>query len=170
MIALIRKWMFNKSLQEHQNFKLKNDFSGVNICNSICIVSNGSNHLSKTATEKYKTKLESLNKIVEILYFIDEKSESKIGYSRQSIKWNGVPQNEIIDNILNKKYDLLIFLNPIMEDHLRYLVILCNAKFKIGPCFKEHSHIFDLMIDIKDYSDTDSLIKNIDKQLRQLSI
>jgi len=162
--------MFNKSLKEHQNFKLKNDFSGVNSCNSICIVSNGSVQHSTTATEKYKAKLESQNKKVDILYFIDEKSESEIGYSRQSIKWNGVPQHEIIDNILNKKYDLLIFLNPTMEDHLRYLAILCNAKFKIGPSFEEHSHIFDLMIDIKDYSDTDSLIKNIDKQLRQLSI
>ncbi len=169
MISSIRTWMFNKSLREHQNYKQTNEYSGVNICSSVCILSDGSNPQSKSATEKYKTKLESLNKTVEILYFIDEKSDTDIGYSRLAIKWNGVPKHEVIDHILSKQYDLLIFLNPIMEDHLRYLAILCNAKFKIGPDFKENSSIFDLMIDIKDYSDTDSLIKNIDKQLRQLS-
>jgi hypothetical protein len=170
MISSIRTWMFNKSLRAHQNYKRPVDGSGVNMCESICIVANGSNDRSKSATEKYKAKLESHKKTVDILYFIDDKSETEIGYSRQAIKWNGVPQHEVIDSILSKKYDLLIFLNPIMEDHLRYLAILCNAKFKIGPGFKEHSHIFDLMIDIKDYTDTTSLIKNIDLQLRQLSI
>ena len=170
MITSIRTWLFNKSLKKHQNFKRPVEHSGENMCKSICIVANGSNDGSKSATENYKSKLESLNKSVDILYFIDDKSVSKIGYSRQAIKWNGVPQHEIIDSILNKKYDLLIFLNPIMEDHLRYLAILCNAKFKIGPGFQEHNHIFDLMIDVKDYSDTKSLIKNIDNQLRQLSI
>lgn len=170
MISSIRTWMFNKSLQKHQNYKQIKDFSGVNICNSVCILSNGSNPQSKLATEKYRTRLESLNKTVEVLYFIDANSDADDGYSRQSIKWNGVPQHEVIDVFLSKQYDLLIFLNPIMEDHLKYLAILCNAKFKIGPDFKKNSNIFDLMIDIKDYSDTDSLIKNIDKQLRQLSI
>lgn len=169
MISSIRTWMFNKSLREHQNYKKTTEYTGVNKCQSICIVASGSDQHSKSATEKYKSRLESLNKSVDILYFIDEKSESEIGYSRQSIKWNGVPQHEVIDSILGKQYDLLIFLNPIMEDHLRYLAILCNAKFKIGPGFEDHSHIFDLMIDIKDYSDTESLIKNIDKQLRLLS-
>ncbi|MFT6338485.1 MAG: hypothetical protein ACJATI_005259 [Halioglobus sp.] len=165
--------MFNKSLRKHQNFKRTVDHAGVNMCKSICILANGSDDGSKSATENYKSKLESHNKTVDILYFIDNKSETEIGYSRQAIKWNGVPQNEIIDSILSKKYDLLIFLNPIMEDHLRYLAILCNAKFKIGPGFREHRHIFDLMIDIKDYKDykdTKSFIKNIDMQLRQLSI
>ncbi|MFT4533552.1 MAG: hypothetical protein ACJA1A_000893 [Saprospiraceae bacterium] len=169
MISSIRTWLFNKSLRGHQNFTHPLGYSGINMCKSICIVANGSDDSSKSATENYKSKLESHNKSVDILYFIDNKSETEIGYSRQAIKWNGVPQNEIIDSILSKKYDLLIFLYPIMEDHLRYLAILCNAKFKIGPGFQEHNHIFDLMVDITDYSDTKSLIKNIDNQLRQLS-
>lgn len=169
MISSIRKWMFNKSIQEHQNFKINLNKTGVNLCNTICIVANGSHTSSKSATEKYKSKLESHKKKVDVLYFIDDKQESEIGYSRQSIKWNGIPRHESIDNILSKEFDLLIFLNPTMEDHLRYLAILCNAKFKIGPKFEEHNHIFDLMLDLSDFSDTESLIKNIDKQLRLLS-
>jgi len=140
------------------------------MCKTVCIVANGSNELSKSETEKYKTKLESHNKSVDTLYFFDEKIETEIGYSRQSINWNGTPQNEKIDEILSKEYDLLIYLHPTMEDHLRYLAILCNAKFKIGPGFEEYAHLFDLMVDINDFTDTKSLILNIDKQLRILSI
>lgn len=170
MISSIRTWLFNKSLKEHQNYKRASNFSGVNMCKSICIVANGSSDQSKIATESYKKRLESHEKSVDILYFIDEKAVSEIGYSRHSIKWNGVPQHEIIESILSKEYDLLIFLHPTMEDHLRYLAILCNAKFKIGPGFPEHAHLFDLMIDINDFTDTKSLITNIDKQLRLLSV
>ena len=169
MISSIRTWMFNKSLREHQNFKRSVDQSGVNMCKSICILADGRDEGRRSATENYKSKLESLSKTVDILYFLDDKSEAEMSYSRQDIRWNGVPQHENIDSILNKKYDLLISLNPIMKDHHRYLVILCNAKLKIGPVFQELSHIFDLMVEIQDYSNTQSLIQNIDNQLRQLS-
>jgi len=169
MISSIRKWMFQKSIKEHQNFKKIPNRKGINLCINICIVANGSDPSSKSATDKYKSKLEAHKKNVEVLYFIDNKKDSDIGYSRQSIKWNGIPEHEIIDNILSKEFDLLIFLNPTMEDHLRYLAILCNAKFKIGPKFEEHNHIFDLILDLTDISNTETLIQNVDEQLRLLS-
>ncbi len=168
MISSIRTWMFNKSLKEHSNFKSKRDFSGVNHCKTFCIIASG-NPSSANATEKYKRKLEALQKSVDILYFQNDKSESENGYSRQNVRWNGIPQHEIIDSILSKEYDLLIFLNHEMEDHLKYLAILCNAKFKIGPGFMDCTHIFDLMIEADDFSNTDVLIQSIDKQLKLIS-
>jgi len=160
--------MFNKSIKGHSNFKSRKDYVGVNHCNTHCIIANGSPS-SMDAAEKYKKKLESLQKSVDVLYFHNEKTESEIGYSRQNVKWNGVPQNEIIDSILSKEYDLLIFLNHEMEDHLKYLAILCNAKFKIGPGFDDCTHIFDLMIEANDFSNTEKLIQTIDKQLKLIS-
>lgn len=170
MISSIRTWMFNKSLKEHRNYNRASNISGVNMCKTVCIIANGSNDQSKSATENYKSQLENHNKEVEVLYFFDEKTETEVGYSRQAIKWNGVPRHDTIDSALSKEYDLLIYLLPNMEDHLRYLAILCNAKFKIGPGFTEYPYLFDLMIDINDFSNTKSLINNIDKQLRLLSI
>jgi hypothetical protein len=85
------------------------------------------------------------------------------------VKWNGVPQHVIIDSILSKEYDLLIFLNPEMKNHLKYLAILCNAKFKIGPGFEDCTHIFDLMIEANDFSNTEILIQSIDQQLKLIS-
>lgn len=160
--------MFNKSLKEHSNFKSNRDFSGVNHCESYCILASN-NPSSVTATEKYKKRLVSMQKTVDVLYFQNDKAEAVNGYSRQNVKWNGVPQNEIIDSILSKKYDLFIFLNHEMEDHLRYLAILCNAKFKIGPGFIDCTHIFDLMIEANDFADTELLIQSIDKQLKLIS-
>jgi hypothetical protein len=168
MISSIRTWMFNKSLKQHSNFKSRKDFSGVNHCKTHCIIASA-DAPSKYACEKYKKKLEVLKKSVDILYFQNDKAESLIGYSRQNVKWNGVPQHEIIDSILAKEYDLLIFLNSEMEDHLKYLAILCNAKFKVGPGFLDCTHIFDLMIEIDDYSNTEKLIQNIDRQLKTIS-
>lgn len=169
MISSIRNWMFNKSLKEHSNFKSKRDFSGVNHCKTVCIMAAG-NPSSIGATEKYKTRLEALQKSVDVLYFINWKSEEvENGYSRLHVKWTGVPHHEIIDSILSKEYDLLIFLNGEMENHLKYLAILCKAKFKIGPVFEDCTHIFDLMIDARDYSDTSDLILSIDKQLKLIS-
>ena len=168
MISSIRTWMFNKSLKQHSNYKSRKDFSGVNHCNTYCIIASADSP-SMNACEKYKKKLEALNKSVDILYFQNDKGESKIGYSRQNVKWTGVPQHEKIDSILAKEYDLLIFLNNKMEDHLKYLSILCNAKFKVGPGFLDCTHIFDLMIESDDYSDTGKLILAIDQQLKLIS-
>jgi len=168
MISSIRTWMFNKSLKEHSNFKSKRDFSGVNHCNTLCIIAPG-NQRGVSATEKYKKKLVALQKSVDVLYFNNDKSEAENGYSRLNVKWNGVPQHEIIDSILSKQYDMLIFLYPVMENHLKYLAILCNAKFKIGPGFDDCTHIFDLMIEARDYSDTENLIQSIDQQLKLIS-
>lgn len=169
MISSIRTWMFNKSLQKHQNYLRKKEYSGVNHCKSICLIANGNINNSREATWKYKSKLESHNKSVDTLFFYDIKDEIDGGYSRKDINWDGTPQHALIDSILSNEYDLLIFLHPEMEDHLRYLAILCNAKFKIGPNFKEFAYVFDLMIDITDFSNTDFLIKNIDQQLKILS-
>ena len=160
--------MFNKSLKEHSNYKSNKGYSGVNHCKTLCIIASGE-PASKTATEHYKKRLESFKKSVDVLYFINEKTESEIGYSRLNVKWNGVPQHEIIDSILSKEYDLMIFLHSKMEDHLKYLTILTNAKFKIGPVFEDCTHLFDLMIDAKDFSNTKSLIESIDKQLKTIS-
>lgn len=168
MISSIKTWMFNKSLKEHSNFKSKKDFFGVNHCKTHCIIASG-HATSRKATEKYKTKLEGLNKSVDVLYFLDDKTETEVGYSRLNVKWNGVPQHEIIDSILSKEYDLLIFLPGKMENHLKYLAILCNAKFKIGPGFPDCTHIFDLMIEVDDFSNTENLIQAINNQLKLIS-
>lgn len=169
MISLIRNWVFNKSMKKHPNYNNKSH-SGVNSCKTICIIANGTDSRSKSSVEQYKLKLETLGKTIDVLYFIDKKEESDFGYSRQAIKWSGVPENQVIDATLSNQYDLLIFLSPTMENHFIYLATLCNAKLKIGPDNKDNNNIFDIIIDIKDYTDTGSLIKNIDKQLRMLSI
>ena len=169
MISSIKTWMFNKSLREHRNYKSSPTFTGVNKCDTICLLSNGTVAQTRNATESYQAKLERLGKRVDVLYFFDEKSELEEGYSRQSVKWNGVPQHEKIDTILAKEYDVMMFLNPTMPNHFRYLTTLCNARFKIGPNIKESEYLFDLMIDIDDFSDTELLIKNINQQLKLLS-
>ena len=168
MISSIRTWMFNKALRGHSNYTVKRNFSGVNLCTSICVIASGESR-SSNAVEKYKQKLNAQGKLVDVLYYSSDKNVSTLGYSRQHVKWHGIPQHEIVDSILSKEYDLLIFLYPEMEDHLRYLSILCNAKFKLGPGFHDCTHIFDLMIDVSDRENTQLLIQTIDNQLKLLS-
>ena len=169
MISSIKTWMFNKSLKEHTNFKSNREFSGINNCASYCIIASGDTS-SIYATQAYKRKLEGLKKRVDVLYFQDNKAASENGYSRSNVKWNGVPEHELIDAMLSREYDLLLFLYPKMENHLKYLAILCNAKFKIGPAFENSTHIFDLMIESQDYKETEKFIQEIDKQLKLISI
>lgn len=169
MIASIKTWMFNKSLKEHTNFKSNKGFSGVNHCQSYCLISSDSAQ-SFAATEKFKSRLERNKKKVDVLYFLKDQTEAENGYSKQNVKWNGVPQHEVIDSILSKEYDLLIFLSPELENHLKYLAILCNAKFKIGPAFMDVTHIFDLMIELNDFSNTSLFIQEIEKQLKLISV
>ena len=169
MISSIKTWMFNKSLKEHSNFKSKRGFSGVNNCASCCIIASGDTS-SIYATQTYKRKLEAMNKRVDVLYFQDNKAENENGYSRLNVKWNGVPEHELIDSMLSREYDILLFLYPEMENHLKYLAILCNAKLKIGPAFEDSTHIFDLMIESENYTETEKFIRDIDKQLQLISI
>ena len=169
MISAIKTWMFNKSLRKHQNYQRKQTFTGVNKCDTICLLSNGTIERTREATESYQAKLGALNKKVDVLYFFDAKSEVEEGYSRQSVKWNGIPQHENVDVILAQEYDVMMFLNPTMPNHFRFLTTLCNARFKIGPNIDEAEDLFDLMIDIEDLGNTQLLIKNINQQLKLLS-
>ena len=169
MISSIKTWMFNKSLKDHSNFTSNRDFSGVNHCASCCIIASGSTSSIYT-TQTYKRKLEKLNKRVDVLYFQDNKAENENGYSRLNVKWNGVPEHELIDSMLSREYDMMMFLYPKMENHLKYLAILCKAKLKIGPAFEDCTHIFDLMIESENYAETEKFIQDIDKQLKLMSI
>ncbi len=169
MIAAIKSWMFDKALKQQHNLNGNTSYEGVNHCKTIFILSNGDFEPSKTATESYKSGLEKSGKKVDVLYFYEINGEVEDGYSSKDIKWNGVPYSESIEEIFAKKYDLLIYLLPEMENHHRYVSSLCSAKLKIGPAIKNENHLFDLIIDIQNVQDTRELIKNIDRQLQILS-
>lgn len=169
MISSLRTWMFNKSVKEHQNYNLNSGRHGVNTCDTICLLANGTDQHNHEATELYRKRLLSLGKAVDVLYYFDEKQERDDGYSRQAIRWNGIPQHETVNSILEKEYDLMIYLSLSLEDHMRYLATLCNARFKIGPALEAYTYLFDLMIDVEKISDTASLIQQIDNQLKTLS-
>lgn len=169
MIGSIRKWMFDKSIKEHQNYKLNYNRSGVNHCNSICLLSYGTQESCKKESRRYMDRMTTMGKKVDVIYYYDQKDVVEDGYSNQNVKWNGIPNHETIDSILNKDYDLFIFICPFIDSHLEYITTLSKAKFKIGPNFENKVYLFDLMIDIQDLTDTSSLLKNIDNQLKILS-
>jgi len=159
--------MFTKDLEKHQNFS-KKKFAGDNFCERILILSDGDDDRFRSETQHFVERLKKSGKKVECIYFYSKPSDSDDGYSQKEVKWYGIPQNEFIDNILGKEFDLFLFLYPRMENHLKYLSILNNAKFKVGPSFTEEDSTFDLTIDIQDKSDIRSLIRQIETHLKLL--
>jgi len=169
MISSLKSWMFRKSIKEHRNFKSKSSFSGVNHCKKVCILGDGLNERSKKAIIAYASSFEKMNKTVDCLFYYDSKIEEEDGFSKQHLKWSGIPKSEVLDAHLEKQYDLFIYACPTLEKHLEYFTLLCNAKIKMGPLFHDKEDLFDVFIEIKDYSDTALFLKNIDNQLRIMS-
>jgi hypothetical protein len=82
-------------------------------------------------------------------------------FSRNSLSWKQKPNNAIVNNFMNRHFDILICLSLDRSIPLRYVASNTKAKFKIGKYDPASSGIFDFMIK----SDGDTNLKQMIEQV-----
>lgn len=124
--------------------------------------------------QKYVTKLERSGKVVKLFAFVNTKDpdlEPGINhYVNRDINWYQVPENEDLQVIQSKKYDVLISLIVRESAHHLFVIRSMNAAMKIGP-FAQYGDelIFDISVDHEPSLGIPELIKNINSCIQLLS-
>ena len=90
-------------------------------------------------------------KNIQLLIFLQnipkENSDLQL-YSPKDFGWYGKISNEVLKNILTKKYDLLINYSKVDDLYSNLLLLHCNTSFNVG--FKHlDGRFYDLVIDCK---------------------
>jgi len=81
--------------------------------------------------------------------------------SRKSLTWYGIPRGLKISDFLNNEFDLLV--NIDMEDNriFNYIVAASRAHLKAGTCREKYAEIYDLMINVGEFKDYETLLEHI---------
>ncbi|MGC6428861.1 MAG: DUF6913 domain-containing protein [Flavobacteriales bacterium] len=85
----------------------------------------------------------------------------------KDLNWYYKPQNYIIQNFLEKDYDILINLCTSNCIPVKYLAGSSKAKFKVGK-FEKNMSVYDMMIDVKQDS-LEVLIKEVKHYLNLIN-
>ena len=67
-------------------------------------------------------------------------------FTRKALNWRMKPGNPIVNNFINKNFDILICLNLKQNIPLRYVSALTRARFKIGKYESGLPNIYDFEI------------------------
>ncbi len=113
-------------------------------------------------------------KRIETFSFVDVKEfeedsnpDNKI--CRKDINWYGLPKGEKVDRFTQKKFDILITINPNKTKHLHYLNAASKAKFKIG-LLPDELEFYNLMIDCPKNDSIKKIFSDIQITLDKLAI
>ncbi len=104
--------------------------------------------------KNYVRDMRSLSKEVIALGYFNKKELPntrfmKLGldfFSQKALNWRMKPNHPIVNNFINRKFDILICLNVERSIPLQYVSSLTNASFKIGRFDRIDYAIYDFMI------------------------
>ncbi|MEJ6734880.1 MAG: hypothetical protein QNK67_04530 [Flavobacteriales bacterium] len=85
----------------------------------------------------------------------------------KDLNWFYKPQNYVINNFLEKDYDILINLCTQNCVPVKYLAGSSRAKFKVGK-LEDNTSVYDMMIDVKQNS-LETLIKEVKHYLNLIN-
>ena len=154
-----REIKFNKRLKEVCN---------LNDAKSIGILYDATSEKQINQIKPFVDYFFELRKDVKALGYVNSKQLAychtpKLQYDffyEKDLNWYYKPQNYIIDNFINKEYDILINLCDSSCIPIKYLVASSIARFKIGQ-HEEGYEIYDLMISLNDDKSIKKLMSEI---------
>lgn len=113
-------------------------------------------------------------KRIETFSFVDVKEfeetdnpDNKI--CKKDINWYGMPKGEKVSAFANKRFDILITINPNKTKHLHYLNAASKAQFKIG-LLPDELEFYNLMIDCDKTNSIKKVFSDIQITLDKLAI
>ena len=165
MLTQTKRWLYNRNLSQRLSSKSSNiKIDSFNPSQRIAILFDATDIKDKSTVQHFADRLSHSDRQVKLLGYYHSKVEmSDSGftfYNRKNLNWLGIPQNEMLDEFLQREFDILIALIPKLTHHFEFIVKMANAKLKIGPNFAEKDTYFDLIVDVQP-STIENLIENI---------
>lgn len=160
----IAYFLLRRKLKDFTREKAFNNFESAKTAGLIC---NAQDQKIYDAAKQFAVFLTGYNIQVSAIGFIegdavlDAYSYQK-GFtfiSKKDFNWIGIPQGEILDNFLAKRFDILI--NLVIDDSytVDYIASLSMAKFKVGRL--SPNDYYDMTIDIELHKQLDYYISQV---------
>lgn len=89
-------------------------------------------------------------------------------FSKKELSWNMIPNTPIVNDFIEKPFDILFNLS--LTDHfpIEYIARLSKSKFKIGR-YSEDNDSYDLMFNLQEEEKLDSYLETIKHYLAQIN-
>ena len=171
---IIKNKYLNKFLNTHKVLRKKQIVSLDN-AKSIGILAEITDENSYKQIYTLFTKLQSLEKSVWLMCYVNEKSVpyyclqqlTADYFCKKNLNWYGKPDFVQMNDFLKKDFDILIDFSDTPFPAIQYVLAQSQAKLIIGtlPEFKEY---YDLYIQIEDPTDKYEILNNIQLYTKKL--
>lgn len=125
-----------------------------------------------TAAKEFNQGLIAMNKRAHFFAFLNHKQPAgslPFDYmTKQQVNWLFVPQHPKVEELLTKRYDLLINLCTEECLPLEYISALSNATYRAGRFIPKKTYCYDLMIEMNGKRDMRYLIEQLNKYLKMI--
>ena len=155
-IAKIKLFFLNRAIKkELRKVNRKVQIFNLDQAKSIGVVYGGSTENDFSRAAGLIRHLNAQEKMVKSIGLVKHKEKPhylppKLSYNYitlADLNWFGKPQGEFVNDFIKYPFDILINLDLTLDDRLRYVVSLSNAKFKIGLYNEDYKDIYDFMLE-----------------------
>lgn len=89
-------------------------------------------------------------------------------FNRKNLNWHLQPKGDIVDEFLNRKFDILINAYTAENLPLEYVSAMSQAAFRMGAYNKDKTYAYDFMVDMKGENDLRWLLNQYRHYLQML--
>lgn len=86
-------------------------------------------------------------------------------FTKKSLNWKLKPNHPIVNNFMQRNFDILICLSLEKSIPLRYVSCMTNAGFKIGKYDRQSAGIYDFMIKVEEKPTLRQMIDQVNHYL-----
>lgn len=163
-------------LQQVKKLKHKREVVGFDDAKKIGLLYDATDDYNYEVVKQYVKSIRSQQKDILALGYVDKKvlpanQFAQYGldfFTRKNLNWQMIPDNPIVTNFINEKFDILINLNNNKCFPLRYIAAVSNARFRVGRFDKKNMICYDMMIHLKGEPGIKNMIEETENYLRQI--
>jgi len=162
-------------LQEIKKVKRKSEAVGFGEAKNIGLLYDATDEYNFEIVKQYVKSVRSRQKEIRALGYVDKKNLPANQYAqygldfftRKNLNWQMIPNNTIVTNFINEKFDILINLTNKCFP-LRYITAVSHARFRVGRFDKKNMFCYDLMIQINGEPGIKNLLEEVENYLVQI--
>ena len=172
--ARLGQLRFNKEVQKQ---KYKAEVIGFAEAASIGILYDATIERDYEAVKAYvKTVRTQYKKDILAMGFVDKKKlpSSQFAqygldfFTRSDLDFRLIPNNPIVKNFIEQKFDILINLNSGNCFPLRYIAALSNSRFRVGRYDPKSTSCYDMMLNLNGDTSIKEVIEETEHFLRKI--
>jgi len=164
------KYFRNRALNTLRKKAKSNAFSGLKNAKNVLVLFRNEGSEKTSAVLVIEKMLAEYSANVMVLGFVNKKlkkdeAPQKGFYYRKNLNWLGIPEREIVKNLTQTDYDVIIDLDEEKESPNNFILLSATAGLKVGICAKPD---YDLVIEKANF-DENNWVEEMEKYLNTIN-